>query len=105
MKPIGVEDDFFELGGHSLMAARIVSEIEKTLGKSISLDDFYHAPTIRTLSRVIKASRHLEKKERGKLSSKHHVNTTKKRFHLVAAGSYQHGREDNACKRATCSQQ
>ncbi len=72
VKPIGVEDDFFELGGHSLMAARIVSEIEKTLGKSISLDDFYHAPTIRTLSRVIKASRHLEKKERGKLSSKHH---------------------------------
>lgn len=71
VKPIGIEDDFFELGGHSLMAARIVSEIERKFGREISLDDFYHAPTIRKLCGLMRVSKHLDHvKEGRKLSEK-----------------------------------
>ena len=71
IKPIGIEDDFFELGGDSLMAARIVSEIEQKFSREISLDDFYHAPTIRKLSGLMKVSKHLDHvKEGRKLSAK-----------------------------------
>lgn len=50
IKLIGVNDNFFELGGHSLSAARIVSKINKMLGKNISLYDFYQHPELRKLA-------------------------------------------------------
>ncbi|WP_269570416.1 phosphopantetheine-binding protein, partial [Legionella tunisiensis] len=53
IKPIGVHDDFFDLGGHSLSAARIVTTINHTLGKEISLQNFYQKPTIATLARLL----------------------------------------------------
>lgn len=53
LKLIGTEDNFFELGGHSLSAARIISKINSTLGKDITLREFYEAPTIKKLLTVI----------------------------------------------------
>lgn len=53
IKLIGIHDDFFELGGHSLSAARIISKINHTLNKDISLKDVYENPTISALSEVI----------------------------------------------------
>lgn len=50
---IGVEDNFFELGGHSLSAARIISEINATLNKEITLSAFYKAETIKKLLPII----------------------------------------------------
>ena len=50
---IGIEDNFFELGGHSLSAARIISKINSTLGKDITIREFYEAPTIKQLLTVI----------------------------------------------------
>lgn len=70
VKLIGVTDNFFELGGHSLSAARIVSDIEHTLGKAISLDDFYQAPTIRHMSAIIKRSKKLEEQDNNAIKIK-----------------------------------
>lgn len=50
---VGIHDDFFELGGHSLLATRIISKIVHQIGKQISLNDFYKAPTIAQFSEVI----------------------------------------------------
>src|SRR5262249_26632905 len=35
IQPIGVRDNFFELGGHSLLAVRLITQIEKLLGKKL----------------------------------------------------------------------
>lgn len=59
---VGLDDDFFELGGHSLSAARIISKINFTLGKEISLNEFYRASCIRRLAPLIQQG--LEKDDR-----------------------------------------
>ncbi len=50
---INLNSQFFALGGHSLIAARMIVEIENTLGKHIKLDLIYQSPTIRELARAI----------------------------------------------------
>lgn len=61
LNPIGIKDNFFELGGHSLTAARIVSKIEQVIEKEITLEDLYHAPTIRELVSVLRQTEHVDK--------------------------------------------
>ena len=50
---IGIHDNFFELGGHSLLAARIIAKIAQQMSKKISLQAFYHAPTIAQLASLV----------------------------------------------------
>jgi amino acid adenylation domain-containing protein len=47
---IGRSDNFFELGGHSLKATQAVSRIRQRLGRSLSLKDFFSAPTLAALA-------------------------------------------------------
>ncbi|WP_394823558.1 amino acid adenylation domain-containing protein [Pendulispora albinea] len=47
---VGLHDDFFALGGHSLLAVRLAIRIEKTLGRSVSLSQVIHTPTVAGLS-------------------------------------------------------
>ncbi|MDJ0836038.1 MAG: non-ribosomal peptide synthase/polyketide synthase [Acidobacteriota bacterium] len=54
-RPIGVHDNFFELGGHSLTATRVVSRVRKQMGADLSLQDFFRAPTVAALSRIVGA--------------------------------------------------
>ena len=54
LKKIGIADNFFELGGHSLLVAQIVNRIYKALGKSLSIKDFFAAPTIAGLSKKLR---------------------------------------------------
>jgi amino acid adenylation domain-containing protein len=47
---VGLEDNFLELGGNSLLAMRTVLQIERILGKRLSLATFFQAPTIERLT-------------------------------------------------------
>ncbi|MEU9234319.1 non-ribosomal peptide synthetase [Streptomyces subrutilus] len=52
--PIGPEGDFFEEGGHSLLAISVIDTIEKRLGVTVDLGDFFDAPTVGEVSALIR---------------------------------------------------
>ncbi len=51
---IGIRDDFFDLGGHSLLAARMVSEVEKVVGRKVPLSALFRGSTIESFAEVIR---------------------------------------------------
>jgi len=51
---IGVRDNFFDLGGHSLTAARVLTEVEKVIGKEIPLSTLFRGATVESLARFIR---------------------------------------------------
>ncbi len=53
MERIGIHDSFFDLGGHSLLATRLLARVRETLQSSVSLSDFFAAPTIAGLATCI----------------------------------------------------
>jgi amino acid adenylation domain-containing protein len=54
VQPIGVSDNFFELGGHSLLAVRLVTQIEKMLGKNLPLAILFQAPTVEQFAIILR---------------------------------------------------
>jgi amino acid adenylation domain-containing protein len=52
--PLGLNDNFFDVGGHSLLAIRLVSQIENILGKNITPNTFFQAPTIKKLANILR---------------------------------------------------
>ncbi len=53
VRPIGVQDDFFHLGGHSLMALRLMTRIERTIGRALPLSAIVEAPTVEKMAGLI----------------------------------------------------
>jgi amino acid adenylation domain-containing protein len=51
--PISVEDNFFEIGGHSLLVVRLMTALERELGKPLSLAMIFHAPTIAQMAAAL----------------------------------------------------
>ncbi|MDZ8189167.1 MAG: amino acid adenylation domain-containing protein [Nostoc sp. ChiSLP02] len=52
--PLGLNDNFFDVGGHSLLAIRLVTQIENILGKNITPNTFFQAPTIKKLANILR---------------------------------------------------
>jgi thioesterase domain-containing protein/acyl carrier protein len=50
---VSIRDDFFELGGQSLMAARLVSQINETIGREVPLGALFRAATVESLAQLI----------------------------------------------------
>lgn len=53
---VGVLDHFFELGGHSLKAMTVVAQVHREFQIDLLLKQFFAAPTIRDLARLIEHS-------------------------------------------------
>jgi amino acid adenylation domain-containing protein len=56
---VGIYDNFFDLGGHSLLAVRLVSEMEKRIGRQISVATFLKSPTVAQLARELPTQENL----------------------------------------------
>ncbi|HUR45837.1 MAG TPA: amino acid adenylation domain-containing protein [Candidatus Saccharimonadales bacterium] len=54
VRPVGLQDSFFELGGHSLLAVQLVSQIEKSFGKKLSVSTIFQYRTVEQLSRLLR---------------------------------------------------
>jgi len=51
---VGIHDDFFDLGGHSLVAAHLVSEVGKVVGRKIPLSALFRGSTIGSFAELIR---------------------------------------------------
>jgi amino acid adenylation domain-containing protein len=50
---VGIHDNFFEIGGHSLLAMRLLSRIEESLGRPLTLATLLQNPTVAQLARQL----------------------------------------------------
>jgi len=50
VKKVSLQDNFFSLGGDSIAATQIVLQIEDSFRVSVTLPEFYLAPSIETLA-------------------------------------------------------
>jgi amino acid adenylation domain-containing protein len=53
IQSISVQDNFFNLGGHSLLAVRLLTKIEKTFRKNLTLSVFFDNQTIEQLANLL----------------------------------------------------
>ena len=51
---IGTDDNFFDLGGHSLLAVRLLSEVEKVVGRKIPLASLFRGSTIAAQAQLLR---------------------------------------------------
>jgi amino acid adenylation domain-containing protein len=61
LERVGFDDSFFELGGHSLLAMRIVARVRQSLQVDVSLADFFTAPTVSRMTKVINGALRAER--------------------------------------------
>lgn len=52
---LSVTKHFYELGGHSLLAMRLLARVSEQLGATITINEFFDAPTVRLLCEAVAA--------------------------------------------------
>ncbi|MFD9729329.1 amino acid adenylation domain-containing protein, partial [Streptomyces sp. NPDC059072] len=57
LEQVSVDGSFFELGGDSLLAMRLIARIRKTLDTEITISEFFGAPTVAGIARLVEADR------------------------------------------------
>ena len=57
LQQVGVEDAFFDLGGDSLQLMSVKNELEKELGREMTVVDLFAYPTIRALAAHLESGR------------------------------------------------
>jgi acyl-coenzyme A synthetase/AMP-(fatty) acid ligase/acyl carrier protein len=53
---LSVEDNFFAIGGHSLAAMQVLAHVASGFQVSLSVIDFFHAPTIKAMAEQIESA-------------------------------------------------
>ncbi|NJN68523.1 MAG: amino acid adenylation domain-containing protein, partial [Chloroflexaceae bacterium] len=53
LEQVNLHDNFFDLGGHSLHLGQVYSDVRAMTGKTITIVDLFHYPTIASLSRFL----------------------------------------------------
>jgi amino acid adenylation domain-containing protein len=51
---IHVDDNFFDLGGHSLLAVRLLSEVEKVVGRKVPLASLFRGSTVASQAKLLR---------------------------------------------------
>ena len=51
---VSVDDNFFALGGHSLLAIRLLSEVEKVVGRKVPLASLFRGSTVASLAKLLR---------------------------------------------------
>lgn len=67
---VGANDNFFELGGDSLIAARIMSQVQRTFGVDAPLRSLIEAQSVARLAEVVEAGLGQEGRSSGKAGSR-----------------------------------
>ncbi|MEV0416133.1 amino acid adenylation domain-containing protein, partial [Streptomyces sp. NPDC050448] len=57
LEQVSVDGSFFELGGDSLLAMRLIARIRNTLDAEITISEFFGAPTVAGIARLVEADR------------------------------------------------
>ncbi|WP_159594018.1 non-ribosomal peptide synthetase/type I polyketide synthase [Hydrogenophaga sp. BPS33] len=57
LSAVGIDEDFFALGGHSLLAAKVVAQLNKSLGLQLNLRMLFESPSAEKLARRIDEQR------------------------------------------------
>ena len=51
---IGVDDNFFDLGGHSVLAVRLMTEVEKVVGRKVPLTSLFRGSTVASFAKLLR---------------------------------------------------
>ena len=54
--PVGMDDNFFDLGGTSLLAVRMLEQVERTLGRRVSIGQAFANPSVRGLDTLLQGA-------------------------------------------------
>ncbi|MEE8583507.1 MAG: AMP-binding protein, partial [Acidobacteriota bacterium] len=53
VEEVGIRDNFFDLGGHSMLIPLVLSQLEESLGRKVSILHMFEQPTVEALAQAL----------------------------------------------------